>query len=201
MASTTDVANMALTLLGERPITSLDDRGAPAVFCKNNLSIAVDEMLRACPWRSFIQRKELSALGTTPAFGYEYEYQLPSETMRVLEVQVNEIQLSSYDEWTIEDSKILSHSEGPLQIRYMKHDLDVNNWDKLFFSAVAHRLAVLVAEPITNSASKRQQCDAMYQEVLKQAKRANAREQSSMSLNDPGVLDRARLGDLYAMRY
>jgi len=108
-----DVANGALIRLGVAdPIVSLDDDTKPARLCKNRIEPAKKALLRYHPWNFAVKRVVLANLSTEPAFGYTYQAQLPSDFLRV--VQVDDRRTS----YRIEGPTLLSH-EPSLELRYI----------------------------------------------------------------------------------
>lgn len=190
MPAATDVANYALDLVGERYITSIDETSDAAMLCKRNLERVRDELQREFPWKTFIVRAELSADGTAPTWGPAYRYAVPSETMRVIDVYSGDSELR---DWQMEGGYILCDVSGPLQIRYIKRNTDINRWDPLFLAAVAHRLAIIICEKITNSTGKKQDIKASYMDVLRKAQAANAFENAVTPVNEPSDLELARI--------
>ena len=80
----TDIANMALIMLGQQPITSLDDSNNRAVLANKRLADVRDSVLRAHPWNSAVMRASLTADGTAPTWGFDKRYALPADFVRMI---------------------------------------------------------------------------------------------------------------------
>ena len=175
MASEVQIANRALQILGAKRITSLteDSRNARAVnACYETLR---DAELRAHPWAFAITRASLAASATAPAFHKERAFPLPSDCLRLLAPDPDYV-VNSQD-WIVEGREILTNDAAPLKIRYVKRVTDPNEMDTLFRETLSARMAVEMAEEITQSNSKKQDAQAMYMTKIAEARRVNAIEQ------------------------
>lgn len=191
MASQVEIANRALTKVGEQRILSLSDDVKAAREINSMWDIVRDAELRVRIWKFSTARDSLAALVTTPAWGYDYEYQLPSDFLRIL--QVGEyypgVSLSDYrnadeSEWRVEGRKILTNKAAPLKIRYVSRIEDTGQWDAAFTEAFACRLAAEVAEPLTQSNTKRELAWQEYKQAISMAVRANAIEDPPQPIPD-----------------
>lgn len=90
MASTVDICNMALSLLGdEATVTSINpaDGSDQAGHCARWYPVAVRRMLESANWSFATKRKKLSRLSNTSAALYDstaFMYALPSDCVRVV---------------------------------------------------------------------------------------------------------------------
>ncbi len=190
MPSETDIANYALDLVGEKEIVDIDEKHKSARLAKRALANARDELQRRFPWKTFILRAELAANATAPVWGSANQFPVPSETLKVIDVYVNDRKLR---DWQFESGQILSDTDGPSQIRYIKRNTDYGDWDPTFVSAIAYRMATLMVESLSNSPGKKQQLDAEFRQVMMDAKNANALESATTPVNDPSNLEQVRL--------
>ena len=174
MPSSTDICNRALSRVGEARITSLTDDSKQARACNGAYVHVRDEVLRAHPWNAAITRTKLAKLADAPAFGYDAQYQLPADCLRVVEVYDTTLP------WVVEGRKLLSDEGTPISIRYVKREEDPNQWDALMVSAVAARLAMELCEELTQSNTKRQIATQEFEALMSQARRADGQEQSPM---------------------
>jgi hypothetical protein len=174
VASKVEIANRALQLLGAKSITSLteDSRNARSI----NLAYEPVKLaeLRKHPWNFAIKRAQLAASTTEPLFNRENSFPLPSDCVRLLspdpEVNFNDL------DWQIEGRNIITDWDDPLDVRYIYDVTDPNEMDVLFRELLSSKLAMELCEEITQSNSKKADAKAMYDEILAQAKKANAIE-------------------------
>ena len=174
MSSVVDICNRALQKLGADRITSLTENSVNARECNAAYEILRDAELRAHPWNFAVKRASLAADPTTPDV-YSYQYQLPSDFLRLLS---HEEQTNSTD-YKIEGRYILTNEGAPYKIRYIGIVTDPNQFDALFSEALSARIAAELCEKITQSNTKIQQAKIDYRDALREARKINAFEQVS----------------------
>ena len=82
----TGIANLALSNLGEARIQSLTENSARARACSARIDGVLETVLRMAVWNSALERKLLTQIDA-PLFGWNYTYQLPSDCIKVVEVE------------------------------------------------------------------------------------------------------------------
>lgn len=176
VTSETDICNLALGHLGEAPIESMDEDNLAARACALHYATTRDEVLRSHRWNFATRRAELSRLDDTPAFGWSYQYPLPTDCLRVVEFNDTELGDVVSDEFLIEGRNILTDSETA-QIVYVRTETDVTKYDALFVKALALRLAVELSETIRGATSKTEQLTTAYERITGPlARRVDANE-------------------------
>lgn len=191
MASKTDIANRALTKLGDDRITDLLDDTERARTLNSMYDNVRDAELRAHVWNFAVRRASLPRLATVPAFGYGYEYQIPSESLRLIQVGewwnwwgLEDYVSGSTAEFQVEGRKILTDYNAPLQIRYIARVDDPGLYDSMFIESFACRLALESCERITQSNTKMQSIQQQYDASIKAAYRIDAIENPPQQLPD-----------------
>lgn len=83
---TTDISicAAALQLVGAEEITSFQDETREARICASIYPTIKADLLQSHTWRFSIRQEELSRLVSTPLFGYNYAYALPSDFLRLV---------------------------------------------------------------------------------------------------------------------
>ena len=169
--SWTSINNMALAKLGANSIDNIDtDTGSNAIKCRAIYEITRDALLRSYEWNFAIARAELAQLSTTPEYGFDYEYTLPTSPycLRVLEMEDG----ASFE---IEGRKLLT-DEDECKIKYIKRITNPVELDALFVTAMVDTLASQLAIPITNSGTLKDRMDKELKETLLQAKMIDGEE-------------------------
>lgn len=183
MASEVDIVNMALTLLGERRIMSLNDGVKPAREANAIFSLTRDALLAGYNWSFSMTRARLPALDETPEFGFANKFQMPSDCLRL--VYINDVyyglDMTDYrtgrtTEFEIDGRTINTDFSAPLNVRYVKRITDANQYSPNFVSSFAMKLAASLAEPLTQSESKWQKAMKMFDVEIALAVKANAIE-------------------------
>lgn len=183
MTSQIDIANWALDYCGATRINSLSDTSERAELINNAWISTRDYALRARTWRFSILRDELTRDTATPAWGFDYQYTLPGDCLRVLQIgetyalsDLSDYVTTDNSLWRIEQDKILISDEGPLKLRYVSNAVAIGLWDTAF----AHYFAALLAERIitrlTESETARARIKDEKMMALREAMRCNAFE-------------------------
>jgi hypothetical protein len=87
-------------------------------------------------------------------------------------------------DYSLEGNKILTDIGSPLKLRYISRVQDTTQWDAMFVEAVACRLAMEMAEDLTQSNTKRELAQAEYTAMLRSAIRASSIEQPAQDMPD-----------------
>lgn len=193
MASNTDIANSALYKLGEDPITSLDDDTTKAGRTMAHLfELRRDALIRKYNWSFALTRTTLSALATSPSWGYTYAYQMPVDCLRI--VQVNDLWVipgsadfiggPDSEPYSIDGREIHSDFSAPLKIRYLKKVTNPGHFDVCFVETLAYDLALEACEAITQSNTKKDGLARGFMEEIRAAIRANAIELPPQAIAD-----------------
>jgi len=198
MASQVEIANRALTKLGAARIISFGDDNKQARAVQSMFTIVRDAELRAHVWSFAVKRASLAALVSAPDWGFEYEYELPSDCLRLLQVNdffqgpsMDDYRNQSTAEYMLESNKILTDYVAPLKIRYIRREEDTAQWDSTFVEAIACRLAAEMAEDLTQSNQKKDAAWKEYDQALMAAIRSGAVEQQHQDMpDDSWVLSR-----------
>jgi hypothetical protein len=177
-----DVANMALGILVEAPINSLDDNDKPARLLDLHFETTRQAELIKQAWSFAIFRTELTSLESVdvPAGSvYNYAFEVPEDALRVLPLtetgEVHGVPIS----WKLEGGLILSDYASPMLVRYIGNLTDPADWNPLFVEALAARLAMKIAMPLTNKPSVLQGAKLVYEEAIAEERRINAIERGS----------------------
>ncbi len=160
------ICNIALSKLGEAPITAIDANGAPAArLCYMHYHPVRREVLCAARWSFATQRSTLQAAESGDGT-HALEHTLPADCLRVLAV--------SSPCWTLRGRRIYCPEES-VRLTYTADVEDTKLFEPLFTEALATRLACKLCIPLTSSTTARQALTEEYQRVaLPQAAHTNA---------------------------
>jgi hypothetical protein len=175
MASSVEICNTALQMIGEDRILALTDNTRSARACNFAYEPVRLAELRAHPWNFALARTVLAPTSSTPAFNYSYEFQLPSDFLRLHP----DNDYKAETDWQIEGRKILTNDGNTLYLRYIKDIEDPNTMDPLFREALATALAIRICDELTQSNTKKQMLRQDYSLVIARAKQVNAIENIS----------------------
>jgi hypothetical protein len=123
-ASNVAIANLALTKLGDLRILNLTDNTKPAREVNAVFDMTRDYLQRRFSWRFCIKRANLAADTTVPLWDWAYQYPLPTDCMRILQVgqwypspDLSDLISTGGQEYVVEGKYILSNQAGPLKLR------------------------------------------------------------------------------------
>jgi len=155
-------------------------------------------VFRSHPWNCLINRAELAQETSSPAFGYTYQYALPTNPycLRVLEFsngslsypQDNMFSNTGGPVYVIEGRKLLT-DEGTARIKYIGRVTDPNEYDASLIEALAARLAMEIAYAVTGSTTVMQLAGALYDEKMKEARFVDATEGAPQKLEASDFID------------
>ena len=191
MTSLVDIANSALNLLGASNIAAFDENSKAARVINQKYPLVRDALFRIHSWNCLIKRTELAQLATAPAFGYKFQYLLPTDPfcLRVLEFsngsmsypQDNMRNLSGGPVFVIEGRNLVT-DEAVAKIKYVARIEDPNEYDATLVEVLAQRLAAEIAYTVTGSGSLRDRQIAEYNSKLSAARNVNATEGAPMRI-------------------
>lgn len=168
MASEVDICNIALSNLGEKPIVDRADENQRARACDNRFDDVRDLVLRSHIWNCALKRAKPKS-SSTPAWGYDYGFDLPSDFLRLVAVKENEYNFK------IEGTQIVTDS-SELNILYIFRQKVTSTYDSLLVQAIALRLATEIAQDITGKTELKQDLMNKFREVMSEARSADAAE-------------------------
>lgn len=179
MASEVGICNAALINLGEDTIISLDEDTKAARLCSQRYAPIRDAELRTARWNFAIERVQLAQLTTTPAWEYLYEYSLPSDYLKLVETDLDDVK----EPYAIEGNKVRTNS-SEVYIRYVRQVTDPNEFDSAFIEALAARISVMLAKPLTDSETVLAAMKELYKDAIQEARTADAQENGSTETFD-----------------
>ncbi len=181
MPSKLSIYNGTLNVLGERNLASLTENREPRYklddIYDNDM---IDRVLQHGQWKFAKRTTELQAsTSITPAFGYQFAFELPTDFIRTLAVASDAFFIQPLTQYDKEGSTIFCEIET-LYLMYVSNDgqygNDLSLWPGNFTEYVEHYMARKVAPTLTgldysDTALKKQVMDA-----LSEAKATDAME-------------------------
>lgn len=145
--SIVEICNAALSLIGEKQITNatLSSNTEAERQCSLMFPIIRDKVLREHPWNFAESRATLAALVETPAFEFDYYYQLPSDCLRVLRLYETD------ENFRVEANRRLATDATPCQLIYTAKVTDPAQFDSGYTHAVIYHLAAHLAMVLSDN--------------------------------------------------
>ena len=175
--SVVKICNQALSLFGNTRISSLSEATEASRVCNLCYEQVRDEVLSdsGVDWNCAIVRAELTALSDDPDFGWDHQYQLPANTLRVIAQVTNEGDVKNIP-WVRESDRILT-DESDCYILYIQRLTDPTKFSPSFIRAVYTLLGSVLAGRLAQDKKRANELLIEYLEVaLPKAKMANAQE-------------------------
>lgn len=184
MTTETDIANMALDVLKEGAIGSLDEGRPIARWLKRNFAVTRDSVLSDADWNFAMKRMAIARDTAGPAFGWLYAYTLPADLIRLVPITSDGNIEGSPIRHEVENGKVLTDASGPLKIRYIYRNENYGQYPAAFQEALAGRLALKMAHWLTGKASYAQMAQNMYNDAMKRAWAVDAMQGTSPTAAD-----------------
>lgn len=138
MSSQVEICNMALSRLASRRIISLGDNTIESKTLSAIYNQVAKYVMARAPWPSVRYRATLAQTTDMPAFGFNYEYQLPTNPKCLRVLRLNEDKLGTID-FTIERDRLLT-DESSVSILYLGFITDTEAYDIYLEEAIMLRL-------------------------------------------------------------
>ena len=172
MASETDIANLALTWLGQRLINSLNDNQNEAKIMKVNYPLSRDKVVAEHAWTFALRREALAPLAAPPNFGGGNQFLIPSDVLRVYRVYrptggLSTVNLQNAD-WVREGQHIISREET-VWAHFIYRVTNTTYFSSPFIQAVAAKLAADTALAFTENDKLQDKMEKMYVIKLQEA--------------------------------
>lgn len=179
MTERIDVANLALTWLGEEPVTSLEDDLDRARIMSINYIPARDATLEAHDWSFAIERFIPPMNEVEPVYGASAAFDIPTNILRVIAVD-NPRSTANTDftlpinsreqlDWVFEKRQVICNQEV-IHCRGIRRIEQEGLFSPMFVHAFAAKLAFLTAMNLTSSAEIQANMLAFYTQFILEAK-------------------------------
>jgi hypothetical protein len=155
MATDVSICSAALLKLGDKAIADLQESTARATICANLYPLAKLDILRRHPWNCAVRRVVLAPLADTPASDWSYQFPMPGDFLRLMQVGYLGQQL----DYSFEGGRVLANVTA-LPIVYVAN-ITEGDFDSLLVNVMTLRMEMELAYPITKSTSLR---DSLKQE-------------------------------------
>jgi hypothetical protein len=188
MASKIQIANLALSVLGDVRLTSLTDDNETARKVNAIFDLKAEELTSLYPWSFAKYRRELALLPDAPLFKWRSAFQLPSDLIRLLEVNDQGFERIPHE---INGDNLLMDS-NTCKILYIRRITNVQDFPIYFVMALSAYLAFELCYAITQSS---QMQDAAYKSF--ELKLASAK---SIDAQSGGDYRKIRQNDILSTR-
>jgi len=153
-----DIANLALSWLGQAPIALLTEDTEGAILVNANYGFARDAVLEDGEWSFAVRYDKLAQDAAAPVAGYAYKYAIPGDVIRILSAREDTSQDRTTNPmlWEKQGGYVVTDSSTCYTYSIWRND-DPNQYTPGFIQAMAARLAADIAIPLTTSRTMQQQ--------------------------------------------
>jgi hypothetical protein len=180
----TEIANIALAKFREGRITNIESTTDPvAVVMNDQYDHALELVLEEHRWNFAGKRVTLTQLSDDPPFGWDHQYQLPSDIIRLKDVNGEDVEASSRL-FAIEGTALLTNDDE-VTITYVAKVTDTNLFSPSFVEALCFKLASITCARLTGDSELAIMLDKQYNYALSKAvhndtKAAGSRDRNLM---------------------
>lgn len=171
VSSETEIANLALQILGAGRVVSFGENSAEAVAVRGCYTHERDTLLRKHTWNFALKQEQIAEDATPPKFGAGHRYALPSDFLRLAPATDGNVR-----DWRIVGGFIHTDDGAPLNFEYIARITNPNEFDPCFVDALAAMIAEQICEELTGSNSKIATAIELRREAIREAKRTDAIE-------------------------
>lgn len=146
MPSVLGIWNEALALLGLMPLSDLNGTSDAARQMGDLWTRVPAAILEEADWNSAMTRVALGRLDETPAHGYAYFYQMPSDVVRIVYLNDTGDEDDPFEAWQEEQGKIATGAEA-VYLWYISNEGQINpgKWQQVLADYVAAEMAARAA--------------------------------------------------------
>ncbi|WP_407059336.1 hypothetical protein ACKZDW_04255 (plasmid) [Ralstonia syzygii subsp. celebesensis] len=184
MATAVSICSNTLQTLGAKPINSFDERTEHARLCANIYPDLRDELLRAHPWKCAIKRVQLAPLAAKPAFDFNYQFELPGDWLRNIQVGNRGNAL----EYRLEGRTILANVTVLPLVYIWRNDVE-QSWHPHLVTLAELLVGSRIAYAVTKSTSVRDSWRDEYARALKVAKAIDGQDDPPEEFEEGTLLE------------
>lgn len=164
------ICNNALIECGADRISSITQDTKSAILLNAVYEQVRDQVLADHPWNFAIKRATLAPTSDEPEFEYDYEYDIPSDCLKVWDLYPGDIA------FVCEGNRKLLCNESEIDCIYIYRNEDESSWSHNFAEAFSLALAAKIAFALTGSLPLRESLEKRYKNYLAQARSTDGSE-------------------------
>jgi len=184
MATDVSICSNALLMLGDVAISSLTpanpaDATDAVTLCANIYPQVREWVLRKHSWNCAVARVILAPDATPPAFDYAFQFSIPDDWLRTIQVG----QKDQGVDYQQEGRKFLC-DESVFYLVYVFNNKVESTFDSLLVEVLTAYMKAALAYPITKSSAMRDSCLLELNQVLKLARSIDGMDNPPDTLGD-----------------
>jgi hypothetical protein len=186
-----DIINLALSDCGAGLISSMNDDLPEARQAKAKYPAIRDAVLEAREWTFAKRRIQLNMDAVPPTFGYDFQYIIPPETIRVIRVYNTSAAsmtgaLDTVADWVREGWRVLTNEISPIYAEILQR-VDESTFSPGMVLALAARLTAAFAIPLTENRQLAADFMGFYEALIKDAGAMDGSQGRTQRLRTPAL--------------
>lgn len=179
------VVNGALDLLGVAPISAIGEDSEAGGLASRTYASLRDEFLASHPWGFATVRVQLAELSAPDsASGFTRRFQLPADTLRVIEVLD-----ANREDWVVEGRELWTSISGNVWVRYIRKMTQPGLFSASFEAAFKRYLAVNWSETLTRSSSTAERLEKQEARMTQDARSFDGQQGQVQVVEVEGWID------------
>lgn len=178
------ICSNALQMLGAKPINDFNEKTEHARLAKSLYPSVRDDLLRAHPWNCATKRVILSPLADAPAFDFSYQFLLPGDWLRNIQVGRKGQGL----EYRSEGQRILANVNA-LPLVYIFRNDSEESWTTNLIELAELQMAAKMAYAVTKSSSIRESFRDEFARAFKVAKAIDGQDDPPEEFGEGTLLE------------
>ena len=162
-----DICARALVMIGASPITSFEDGTTESLVASNTYEDTIRSDLTLTRWRFATGQAQLSRLTDAPEGRFDAAYQLPSNTLALHTVTIND-NILGYDRY--ENMIYCNATSSDVLIADYTYRVDEERWPPYFTVLAQYHMASIFAAAVARSAKLQELFLTQYATQLRTAK-------------------------------
>jgi hypothetical protein len=184
--SKVQIANLGLMHVGGNSITSLTENTNEARAINQVYDLVRDAVLADHPWNFAVKRIIPGLDGTTPVYGFSYRFDLPTDYIRLVEIEDNPPYKIS--------GQFIECDSSVIKIKYIAENDMPTEYDFPFVMAFGLRLGATIAERLTQSSKLAKDLLEAYDLAIRTAKTVDSQSDQPDDLEANEWLDARNQG-------
>ena len=168
-SSDIEICNISLGYLKAGRITAFDGSSEEAKYCERFYAQSRDQVFEEHNWNVLTTRVVLSPSSIIPAFGFTYQFPLPSDPFCIRITEIKDAGGTDITDYKIEGRYILANI-NQINLVYIGRVVDVTTYNPMLIACIARRLAADISFPLTGASSAVQLNEDLYKKQLDEAR-------------------------------
>lgn len=189
MSSVTSICNLALSNIGKKLISDINEQSTEAKACKLHFDLVRDTMLQGYEWEFAKSTVDLAEVANARPERWERTYTRPTNCLKPLRI-VPEVYVSDDIEVSYAATEgFIFCNQSPAKLEFIRPFEDPSRLPALFQDALSWALAAKLAIPLTSDQSARKDAYQIAASTLEAAKVADANENQHTWAENSALID------------